>query len=93
MAEKSDFPDLATIASAGHMEDEKKAHTAHDDGHIEGNALLVNRQDEIRKIPVPSRGRNMAGNPAQDIERKAYVERLRPWSTPSSQPLRVILLS
>nr|RBQ86202.1 hypothetical protein FVER53263_20421 [Fusarium verticillioides] len=54
MAEKSDFPDLATIASAGHMEDEKKAHTAHDDGHIEGNALLVNRQDEIRKIPVPS---------------------------------------
>ncbi|RBQ72129.1 hypothetical protein FVER53590_25973 [Fusarium verticillioides] len=82
MAEKSDFPDLATIASAGHMEDEKKAHTAHDDGHIEGNALLVN-----------SRGRNMAGNPAQDIERKAYVERLRPWSTPSSQPLRVTLLS
>ncbi|ENH69986.1 hypothetical protein FOC1_g10009493 [Fusarium oxysporum f. sp. cubense race 1] len=54
MAEKSDFPDLATIASADHIEDEKKAHTAHDGGHIEGNALLVNRQGEIRKIPVPS---------------------------------------
>jgi hypothetical protein len=34
-----------------------------------------------------------AGNSAEDMDRKTYSQRLRPWSKPSSQPLRVILLS
>ncbi|KAF4950140.1 hypothetical protein FGADI_8409 [Fusarium gaditjirri] len=200
MAEKSDFQDLATIASADHIEEQKRVHVAHDGGHIEGNALLVNRQARFERFPCLSRilqgistgasesllplmlaeitflherayifgiywmvqnavssSINLAssyinadlgwrwyywvftitvgvgliiafllgfetqftrpaasldgqltyveeisnsgltppnaGNATADIERKTHVERLRPWSKPSSQSLRVILLS
>ncbi|KAI8179888.1 hypothetical protein K4K51_003149 [Colletotrichum sp. SAR 10_75] len=34
-----------------------------------------------------------AGNAAGAIERKTYVQRIRPWSTPHPQPLQVMLLS
>jgi hypothetical protein len=54
MAEKTDFPDLATAVSTDHIEEKARAHANHRDGHIEGNALLVDRQGEIRKIPIPS---------------------------------------
>ncbi|WZH44346.1 major facilitator superfamily domain-containing protein [Fusarium acuminatum] len=54
MAEKAGFPDLATVVSTDHIEEKARAHPNRRNGHIEGNALLVDRQGEIRKIPIPS---------------------------------------
>ncbi|KAM0346428.1 hypothetical protein ACHAPU_005492 [Fusarium lateritium] len=55
MAEKTDFQDLATVTSADHIENKVNGHRPeHSNVHVEGNALLVDRHGEIRKIPVPS---------------------------------------
>lgn len=56
MADTKDYPGLEAVISADHIEEKVRPRTNNRDGHghIEGNALLVNKKGEIRKIPVPS---------------------------------------
>ncbi|KAH7188288.1 major facilitator superfamily domain-containing protein [Fusarium flagelliforme] len=53
MADTKAYPNLEQVISTDHIE---KTQATHNDGHghIEGNALLVDKKGEIRKIPVPS---------------------------------------
>ncbi|GKT84156.1 hypothetical protein Ct61P_02006 [Colletotrichum tofieldiae] len=46
--------DTTKNSQVEHFEDLKKPDLEGSRGHVEGNALLINRDGEIRKIPVPS---------------------------------------
>ncbi|GKT58082.1 hypothetical protein ColTof4_12010 [Colletotrichum tofieldiae] len=46
--------DTTKNSQVEHFEDLKKPDLESSRGHVEGNALLINRDGEIRKIPVPS---------------------------------------
>ncbi|KAK1720364.1 hypothetical protein CaCOL14_004742 [Colletotrichum acutatum] len=46
--------------------------------------------EEMQRSGLTAPGANQA---AESLERKSYLQRIRPWSTPHPQPMRVIVLS
>ncbi|XP_014553255.1 hypothetical protein COCVIDRAFT_108177 [Bipolaris victoriae FI3] len=61
MATTSDFDTTQAKSSTSHVEHSEKIlgddHT-NDHGHVEGNALILDREGEIRRVPVPSNDPN-----------------------------------